>query len=176
VLEAPAHAQARGAQVLAEVRGVGWGGQPARPHGYPRPAQVQPRLLERLLAEATVAPESVAVAYLSGAGDPQQDGAELAILAAMFSTASPLITSVTHLTGEYGGLGAWRVAAATVTLRNGWLPRLDYLCQPIRPDVRFARQCLSQPVRLVLVHGLGRGGLQTAILLGRPEQNRQVSS
>ena len=175
VLESPAYAQARGARILAEVRGVGWGGQPARPHRYPVPARVQPRLLERLLAESAVAPEEVAVAYLSGAGDPQQDWAELAILVTTFGTASPCLTSVTHLTGEYGGLGAWRVAAATITIQNGLLPRLDYLCHPIRPDVRFARQRLAPPVRLALVHGLGRGGLQTAILLGRPAHNRQVS-
>jgi 3-oxoacyl-[acyl-carrier-protein] synthase II len=168
VIESPAHAQARGAPILAEVRGTCWGGQPARPHRYPTPSRVHRRVLEQLLSDAAVSPQEVTAAYLSGCGDPQHDAAELAVLAATFGATGPLVTSVTHLAGEYGGLGTLRVAAAAATVHSGVLPRLDYLCQPIRADVRFARQSLPRPPRLVLVHGLGRGGTQTALLLQRP--------
>jgi 3-oxoacyl-(acyl-carrier-protein) synthase len=170
LVESPAHAQARGAPILAEVRGAQRGGLAVRPNHYPLPHQVASSgIINQALAESGVAPHEVAVAYLSGSGEPHHDTAELALLASTFTTTSPLITSITHLVGEYGGLGALRVAAATVTARHGLLPTLSYLRQPVRTDVRFAtpgRPHLAQGV--VLVHGLARGGMQTALILGPP--------
>jgi 3-oxoacyl-(acyl-carrier-protein) synthase len=131
-------------------------------------------VLERVLTEAAVSATDIEVAYLSGSGDPQHDEVELAVLVAAFGPAAPLLTSVTHLTGEYGGLGAMRVAAATATVHSGGAPALDYLCQPIRTDVQFAVQRPPQSPTLVLVHGLGRGGMQTAMLLGRPQSSEKV--
>jgi 3-oxoacyl-(acyl-carrier-protein) synthase len=139
------------------------------------PRHLSPRLLDRALANAAVRPEDVGVAYLSGSGDPYHDDAELALLAAAFGLTGPLVTSVTHLTGEYGGLGALRVAASTATVTRGILPTLDYLQQPIRTDVCFATQRLSQPPAVVLVHGLARGGMQTALLIGSPQHNAKVA-
>jgi 3-oxoacyl-[acyl-carrier-protein] synthase II len=169
VIESPAHAQARGASILAEVRSACWGGLPARPNRYPLPHQLTPSLIKQALAAGAVSPQDVAVAYLSGCGDPHHDVAELALLTATFEAVPPLITSVTHLVGEYGGLGALRVAAATVTARHGLLPRLDYLRDPIPARVRFATSDTPLPApAVVLVHGLGRGGVQTALVLGPP--------
>ena len=176
LIESPAHAQARGAPILAEVRSARRGGLAVRPNRYPLPHQVATsRIIHQALAESGVAPNDVAVAYLSGSGDPRHDTAELALLASTFKTASPLVTSITHLVGEYGGLGALRVAAATVTVRHGLLPTLAYLHQPMRTDVRFATSGRPQPAQgVVLVHGLARGGMQTALVLGPPRPQRMV--
>ncbi|MEE8302535.1 MAG: beta-ketoacyl synthase N-terminal-like domain-containing protein, partial [Candidatus Tectomicrobia bacterium] len=124
VLESPEHARARGAPLLAEVYGTSWGGLPALPNRYPSPPHLSRRLLDRAVAEASVRPDEVNVAYLSGSGDPHHDTSELELLVATFGTDSPLITSVTHLTGEYGGLGTFRVAAATVTVTRAVVPPL----------------------------------------------------
>jgi 3-oxoacyl-(acyl-carrier-protein) synthase len=167
VLELPAHAQARGAPMLAEVRSACWGGVPTRPGHFPVLRQRQHPVLDQALAEAGVPPEDVGMAYLSGCGEPQHDTLELACIADTFGPHGPVLTSVTHLTGEYGGLGTFRVAAAAVTVRQGISPRLDYLRQPIRPDVRFAVQPVAPPPAVVLVHGLAPGGVHTAILIGR---------
>jgi len=89
---------------------------------------------------------------------------------------SPIACGLIHLElnrGD-GSLGTFRVAAAAVTLARGILPRLDYLCQPIRSDMRFATQSLPRLPLVVLIHGLARGGTQTALLLGRLQQNGQV--
>jgi 3-oxoacyl-(acyl-carrier-protein) synthase len=169
VLESFGHAQAREAPILAEVRSACWGGLAARPHHYPSGHHLSSRILDRALIQAVLSPEDVGVAYLSGSGDPHHDNAELALLVQTFGTSSPLITSVTHLTGEYSGLGVFRVAAAAITVTTGILPTLDYLRQPIRSDVRFAIQrILSLLPPVVLVHGLARGGTHIAILIGRP--------
>jgi 3-oxoacyl-(acyl-carrier-protein) synthase len=167
VLELPEHAQARGAPMLAEIRSARWGGSPTRPGHFPRLRQGPHPILAQALAEAAVCPEEVGLAYLSSCGDPQHDATELACIADTFGPHSPLLTSVTHLTGEYGGLGTFRVAAAAVTVRQGISSRLDYLCQPIRTDVRFAVQPAVPPPAVVLVHGLAPGGVHTAILVGR---------
>jgi len=167
VLELPEHARARGAPTLAEVRSACWGGIPTRPGRFPILRDRQYPVLDQALTDAAVRPDDVGMAYLSSCGDPQHDAIELACMAATFGPNGPLLTSVTHLTGEYGGLGTFRVAAAAATVRQGISPRLDYLCQPIRTDVRFATQPVTQPPAVALVHGLARGGVHTAILVGR---------
>jgi 3-oxoacyl-(acyl-carrier-protein) synthase len=140
---------------------------PARPGHYPGLHQRQHLVLDQALAEAAVRPEDVGLAYLSSCGDPQHDAVELACIADTFGSHGPLLTSVTHLTGEYGGLGTFRVAAAAATVRQGISPKLDYLRQPIRMDVHFVVQPVVKPPAVVLVHGLAPGGMHTAILIGR---------
>jgi 3-oxoacyl-[acyl-carrier-protein] synthase II len=168
VLETLEHAQARGATMLAGVYDARWGAFQTRAHRYPTPTQLHHRLLDQTFAATAIAPTNVGVAYLSGAGDPRHDTAELDILAGAFGSEGPLLTSITHLNGDYGGLGALRVAAATITATQGLLPTLSYLDQPLRSDVRFARQSGSTSPTFVLVHGLARGGVQTALLIGPP--------
>lgn len=168
VLETLDHAQARGAPILAHVRGADWGRLPARPYRYPAPSQLHHRLLDRTLTAAAAPPNTIDVAYLSGSGDPEQDTAELALMAGAFGSGGPCITSVTHLVGEHGGLGALRVAAAAITASSGLMPTLDYLRHPIRRDLHFATQPLPAISATVLVHGLGRGGVQVALIVGPP--------
>jgi len=168
VLESPAHARARGAPILAEVRSLYWGGIPTPPGRYPALRHVPPQLLSQALREAGVCPEDIGLAYLAACGDPQHDALELACTATAFGSPGPWLTSVTHLTGDYGSLGAFRVAAATVTIGTGRAPVLDYLCQPMRADVRFVVQPVAPPPPVVLVHGLARGGMHTALLVERP--------
>jgi 3-oxoacyl-(acyl-carrier-protein) synthase len=116
-----------------------------------------------------MAPQDVGVAYLSGSGDPCHDAVELELLALAFGLDLPLLTSITHLTGDYGGLGSFRVAAAALTAAGGMLPRLTYLHHPIHRDMRFVTAAgLTAAPGPVLAHGLGRGGTQVAVLLGPP--------
>jgi 3-oxoacyl-[acyl-carrier-protein] synthase II len=168
VIESPEHARARGALILAEVQSLCWGGFPTRPGYYPAEDRGQSQRLLQSLHDADVRPADVDLAYLSGCGDPQHDTAELASITAAFGEESPVLTSVTHLTGEYGGVGAFRVAAAVVSAHQGMVPRLDYLGQPVRADVRFSIQPVSQPPAIILVHGLARGGMHTALLVRCP--------
>jgi 3-oxoacyl-[acyl-carrier-protein] synthase II len=167
MLESAEHAQARHAPILAELYSTGWGSLAVRPNRYPTRHQINNRTLCQALQDAALDPDAISVAYLSGSGEPQHDTAELDCLATTFGAGSPLLTSVTHLTGEYGGLGTFRVAAAIVTITEGVLPALDYLRQPICPDLCFAKTGVQQPVQqTVMVHGIARGGTQVVLVLG----------
>src|SRR5215831_18010342 len=81
VLESPAHARARGAPILAEVRSLYWGGIPTPPGRYPVLRHMPPQILPQALCEAGVRPEDIGLAYLSGSGDPQHDALEMACMA-----------------------------------------------------------------------------------------------
>lgn len=167
MLESAEHARARNAPILAEFYSSGWGTLTVRPSRYPAPHQINNRMLRQALQDAALGPDAVNVAYLSGSGEPQHDTAELDCLSTSFGAKGPILTSVTHLTGEYGGLGTFRVAAAIATITKGVLPTLDYLRQPIRPDLRFAKTGIQQPAQqTVMVHGIARGGTQVILILG----------
>ncbi|MGE3539711.1 MAG: beta-ketoacyl synthase N-terminal-like domain-containing protein [Candidatus Tectimicrobiota bacterium] len=165
VLESLAHAQARGARILAEVRTIYWGGMAAPPGRYPVWCPAQHAQLVQALHRQGVCPAAVDLVYLAGCGDPQHDRLELAWMEATFGSAGPSYTSVTHLTGEYGGLGTLRVAAATASVQQGVVPVLDYLCQPVRDDMALVRQPVTRPPTVVLIHGVARGGAQVALLV-----------
>jgi hypothetical protein len=89
-------------------------------------------------------------------------------MAGIFEADGPYITSVTHLVGEHGSLGALRVAAAAMTASSGVMPILDYLRNPIRHDLRFATHPLPAMPATVLVPGVARGGVQAALVVGPP--------
>jgi 3-oxoacyl-[acyl-carrier-protein] synthase II len=175
LIESATHAQARNAPILAAIYSAHWGSLAVRPSRYPSRDQINDRLLNQTLQDAALSPAEVNIAYLSGSGDPQHDTAELDCLATTFGAKGPILTSVTHLTGEYGGLGSFRVAAAIATITKGVLPTLDYLRQPMRSDLPFAKTNGQQPTQqTIMVHGLARGGTQAVLLLGPPRQCTQA--
>ncbi len=171
LLEDEAGARARGACVHALVAGVAWGNLPARPHGLPPRRRREPAVIHRALAAARVGAAEVGAAYLTGTGDPEQDACELDLIGAVFDpmrgNALPL-TTLTPLAGEHAGLGGLRVAAAAVTtIGEGRLPGLPDLAAPVRAGFAFATGPAGRvPAgRVVLVHGLARGGGHAALVL-----------
>jgi 3-oxoacyl-[acyl-carrier-protein] synthase II len=171
VLEARDRAEARGAAIVAEVRGLAWGGLRAPAHGFPSPRQRDPAVVRRALAGAGARPPEIDVAYLTGSGNPGQDACELDLLDRVFDRGpAPRLAALTPVVGAHAGLGGLRVAAAAaVTLAGGVLPPLRELEHPVRPGLGFARGAEPCPARLALVHGLAPGGGHVALVLGRPE-------
>ncbi|HEV8676560.1 MAG TPA: beta-ketoacyl synthase N-terminal-like domain-containing protein [Methylomirabilota bacterium] len=172
VLEAASSALARGARVYAELAGVATGNLPAAPHGFPARRRRDPVVIRRALARARLAAADVDAVYCTGTGDPAGDRCELDLMGAVFEgapRARPLLSALTPLAGEHGGLGALRVAAAATAVAGGPLPGLPDLERPVRPDWAFATGApRSLPgAGAIMVHGLARGGGHAALVLTR---------
>ncbi|HEY3067011.1 MAG TPA: beta-ketoacyl synthase N-terminal-like domain-containing protein [Methylomirabilota bacterium] len=152
VLEARAHALARGARILGEIVSAAWRGAAARAHGVGR--RPDTRAVARALAGAGVGRTDVAWVYDSASGDCARDGWEARVLAAALGPPLPPVASLAPFLGHSAALGALRVAAAAWTARSGLLP-----ASPMR-RVRGA---------VGLVHGLARGGTHVALVVGAGE-------
>jgi 3-oxoacyl-[acyl-carrier-protein] synthase II len=174
VLESARHAERRGARPHAEVAAAVWGNLPAPAHGFPPPARRDPRVVRDALARAGLVAEAVEAACLTGAGHPGQDACELDLIAGAFARPGaprPRLTAITPLAGEHGGLGALRVWAAACAIAGDGVPALPDLREPVRQDLVFVQPgpAPAHRPRVVLVHGLARGGTQAALVLRCPE-------
>jgi 3-oxoacyl-(acyl-carrier-protein) synthase len=172
VLEPAESAVARGVRIYAELRGAAWGNLPAPAHGFPAPRRRDPRTVRRALAAAGAPPEAVGAAYLTGSGHPEQDACELDLVARTLGEGAgrTRLTALTPLAGEHAGLGALRVAAATLAVAGSGIAALPDLSEPIRTDLRFVTRPAERAAPdgapgTALVHGLARGGNHVALVL-----------
>lgn len=145
VLEERAAAHRRGARVLAEVLGAGWGAVPVAPHTAPRRRRDRRSPVPPLLSRAGLAARDLGACFGSGHGDPEADDWELALLSADLGpafVAGPAWPprSLAPLFGQHGGLGALRTAASAIEAGRTGCP--------------------------CLVHGIARGGCRVAIAIG----------
>ena len=169
LLEASDAARARGARVYAELAGAASGNLLAPAHGFPMLRRRDPRTVRRSLAAATLTSDAVEVAYLTGSGHPAHDACELDLVARALPAGRARLTALTPLAGAHAGLGALRVAAAALAVAGAAIPALPDLSDPVRPDLRFVtdpnggRPAVAP--RVVLVHGLARGGTHVALVL-----------
>lgn len=153
VLEELERARARGARLLAEVKGMATGALPAPAGGVGR--GVRSAVIARALEVAGLGAQDIGWAYVSAAGDARLDRWENAVLDAALATAR---TGLGAMLGRCSGLGALHVAAAGWTARAGLLP--------------FGRhgETALAPARVSpgpgLVHGLARGGAHVALVVG----------
>ena len=165
VLETLAHAVARGASPIGEIRGVAWRGLASRPNGVGR--QIESRAIAAALTEAHVDASIVGWVYGSASGDGPRDAWERALLAHALGRQIPM-ASLAPLLGQHAGLGAVRVAAATWTAISG------LLVQPRWPA--SAEDIGTAPLAAVprgpgLVHGVARGGTHVALVVdGAPDE------
>jgi 3-oxoacyl-(acyl-carrier-protein) synthase len=137
VLESLGRARARGAAIIAEVRGTAWASLPVAPHAAPVRRRDASGTVRRALEQAELEPAALGRCYGSGNGDPSLDDWETALLAAD-GIRDPV--SLAPRFGQHGGLGALRVAAGALAARDGAGP--------------------------ALVHGIARGGCRAALVIG----------
>ena len=148
VLEAESTARARRATVLGRLAGAAWRSLPARPWGVGR--RVASGAIDEVLRRAArPAPGWI---YASASGDTPRDAWEARVLSAALGSRRAPAVSLAGLVGQHAGLGALHVAAAAWTARSGVLPAGSG----------------GEPTRVSgcgLVHGLGRGGGQAALVV-----------
>jgi 3-oxoacyl-[acyl-carrier-protein] synthase II len=173
VLEALEHAEARGAEPLAEL--VGYGATADASHiTLPAPGGIGAvRAARRALEKAGLPPDVVDHVNAHATSTPEGDKAELMAIRTIFGDHAPRIavTANKSMVGHtLGAAGAIEAIATIMALREGCIPPTINLDQPdeeaegldLTPNV-----ATSRPVRVGLSNSFGFGGQNTALVFSR---------
>jgi 3-oxoacyl-[acyl-carrier-protein] synthase II len=172
VVESEAHANARGAKVLAHI--LGWGStQDAYRVTAPRPDGAQAyKAMLKAIARAGIEPEHVHYINAHGTGTPLNDPAEAAAIRSLFgaSTDRVLVSSIKGAVGHLmAASGAIEAAACLLPLMHGIVPgtahhlERDPACQiqVVGPSP------ICRQIDVALSNSFGFGGQNASIVLGR---------
>ena len=173
VLEEAAHAERRGARILAEV--CGYGASADAYHAtLPAPGgSGAVRAARRALAKAGIEPSEVDLVSAHATSTPEGDPAELAAFRTVLGDHAPAVSitatksSIGHTLGAAGAIGA--VAAIAAMLEGQVPPTLNLVdpdeavgdldCTPLTARRR--------DVRVAMVNAFGFGGQNSALVLRR---------
>lgn len=173
VLERGEHARARGADVLAYIRGHG-----SLADGY-HPSSPEPtgawerQVMEDALLDACLAPDDIDAVVAHATGTPTGDTAEIRALNELFTApgrtvpAMSIKGTVGHTGAASGGMG---VAVAINAMQNGVLPP-TMGTRNLDPEIAFD-VVLGEPIELrpraVQVNAFGFGGQDASLVVSRP--------
>ncbi len=173
VLERGEHARARGADILAYVRGHG-----SLADGY-HPSSPEPtgawerQVMQDALEEAGLTPDDIDAVVAHATGTPTGDTAEIRALNELFTSQGRTITAMSikgtvgHTGAASGGMG---VAVAINAMQHGVLPP-TMGTQNLDPEIAFD-VVLSEPIdlrpRAVQVNAFGFGGQDASLVVSRP--------
>jgi 3-oxoacyl-[acyl-carrier-protein] synthase II len=174
VLESEEHARARGAQVLAWVRGYGSLADAYHPSSPDPSGQWERRAMELAQADAGIAPGDVDALLAHATGTPKGDDAEIKAINDLFVGAgrdSPLVVSgIKGNTGHTGSAtGAMAVVAGVRAMNDGRLAHVAGT-RNLDPAVRFD-VVLHEPrtidIDVLQVNAFGFGGQNASVVLTR---------
>ncbi len=171
VIESAAHAEGRGARILAEVAGGALTGD-AFHISAPDPAGYgATRAMVRALRDAALEPEQVDYVAAHGTSTPLNDATESkAIRAAFGAHADRLaVSSNKSMVGHtLGAAGAISALAAVMAIRDGIIPpTINYQTPDPACDLDYVPNVARQrPVEVAIINGFGFGG-QNAVAVFR---------
>ena len=173
ILEALDHAEARGAQILAEL--VGYGATADASHiTLPAPGGMGAvRAARRALEKAAMDPSEIDHVNAHATSTPEGDKAELQAIRTIFGDDAgrvPVTANKSMLGHTLGAAGAIEAIASVLTIREGCIPPTINLANPdplaagldLTPNVAARRQ-----VRSVISNSFGFGGQNTALIFTR---------
>jgi 3-oxoacyl-[acyl-carrier-protein] synthase II len=171
LVESAAHAEARGATVLAEIAGGALTAD-AFHISAPEPSgSGAAKAMQRALRDAGVDPEEVDYVAAHGTSTPLNDATETkAIRAAFGDHADHLaVSSNKSMIGHtLGAAGAMSALAAVLAIRDGLIPpTINYEQPDPACDLDYVPNVArEQPVRVAIINGFGFGG-QNAVAVFR---------
>ncbi|MEO6871710.1 MAG: beta-ketoacyl-[acyl-carrier-protein] synthase family protein [Chthoniobacterales bacterium] len=168
-LENLATAQARGAEILAEI--TGYGISTDNHHlTQPNPSGIGPRqAMERALASAGRAPHEVDYINAHGTATPFNDAAEGRAIAELFGQV-PVSSTKGMMGHSLGAAGAIEAVITLLALRDGFLPaNINFRA----PDADLALDIVANEPRAVaprvaLSNSFGFGGTNATVVLEQP--------
>ena len=164
-LEAAESACERGALPYGEVTGWGLSSSPAPPTDWPDDPRGFLLALEHALRMAGVAPANIDLIQAAANGGRNPDAMEAAAYERLFGNgAKPLITSLKGATGEIFASGGIRAAALALSLREGIVPPVVGLTEPISSLPFVIGSSLNRPVSRALLSGICYGGTYVCLV------------
>jgi 3-oxoacyl-[acyl-carrier-protein] synthase II len=174
IVESAAHAEDRGASILAEVAGGALTGDAFHisapdPSGYGAI-----KAIERALRDADVEPEQVDYVVAHGTSTPLNDATESkAIRAAFGDHADHLaVSSNKSMIGHtLGAAGAMSALAAVLAIRDGLIPpTINYETPDPECDLDYVPNVARRaPVNTAIINGFGFGGQNAVAVFRRYE-------
>lgn len=172
VLETRERAEARGARILAELGG---GASTADAHHITAPhpgGDGAERAVRLALADAGLEPADIGYVNAHGTGTQLNDRTEGAVIARVFGSSQPAVSSIKGTTGHaLGASGAVEAAAAVLAVERGELPPnvgLDHQDPDIPLDDVVVDRRAWDP-RPVISNSFGFGGHNTVLVFQPPE-------
>ena len=171
VMESAAHAEGRGARILAEVAGGALTAD-AFHISAPDPAGYgATRAMQRALRDAGIEPEQVDYVAAHGTGTPLNDATESMAIRAAFGTHADrlAVSSNKSMVGHtLGAAGAMSALAAVMAIRDGVVPpTINYTTPDPACDLDYVPNVArKQDVGVAIINGFGFGG-QNAVAVFR---------
>lgn len=169
VVESLAHAEARGARILAEITGYGCrsdGADMVLPTGRGAAAAMRAALDEA--ARAGV--RSVDYLNTHGTATPQGDLAELLAIREVFGPAAPPLSSTKSMTGHsLGAAGVQELIYCLLMMEHGFIApniNLDHP-DPATRGFDLVRHTRAARLDTVMTNSFGFGGINTSLIVRR---------
>lgn len=166
-LENHEHALARGARILGFVTGYGISTD-THHITQPHPSGIGPRLsMERALASAGCAAESVDYINAHGTATTFNDATEGLAIAQLFGSRVPVSSSKSMMGHALGGAGAIEAVISLIAIREGLLPpNINFTaCDPAWELDIVANRSRAAVLRRVLSNSFGFGGTNASLLI-----------
>ncbi len=166
VLEAAEHAIARGAKVLAEVRGYG-----AALDGYsmtaPQPdGRWAEKAVRSALSDAGLKPQHIGVISAHGTSTPLNDQVEAELIRRLFGEHRPVVLAIKSWIGHLAAAcGAVELALCLSALETGVWPAFRNLQQPCMTDLNYLGACHIRLKGSILLQNFGFGGQNAALIV-----------
>lgn len=173
LIETLEHAQARGAQIYAEL--AGWANTNDAHHvTAPDPTGAgAAACMRRALERAALPPSAIGYINAHGTSTPLGDRAETLAVKAVFSDDAPPISSTKSMTGHLMGAGGLtEVIACVQALREGILPPTLHLDTPDPAcDLDYVPNTARKAdIAAAMSNSLGFGGQNSSIIVTRCEK------
>jgi 3-oxoacyl-[acyl-carrier-protein] synthase II len=176
ILESLEHAEARGAEILAEVVGVGMSAD-AHHMTAPHPDGLgATHVMNLALKDADLAPDAIQYINVHGTSTPLGDVAELKAIKKVFGdhAYNLNISSTKSMTGHLlGAAGALESAACLAAMQNGFIPpTINHETPDPEIDEKLnltLNKAQNREVQAVLNNTFGFGGHNTSIIFKKFE-------
>lgn len=172
VIESALHCARRGGKPLAVVGGLGLAADAHHPTAPLEDGSGMAAAMTAALREADLAPSTIGWISAHGTGTPRSDAAESLAIRSVFVDPPPVSSIKGAIGHTLGAATAIEAVIASLALRDGLIPP-NVSAAPGVPDPDLGIDVVTTPreaagLAWVMSNGFAFGGLNSALILGRP--------